>query len=69
MKTNAQNAALVMHLMGVPDARIKEILQKWPGIDHRLQYFHSWKNAASTTIKFYNDSCATVPEAAAAGGL
>ncbi len=66
MKTNAQNAALVMHLMGVPDDRIKEILQRWPGIDHRLQYFHSWKNEAGTTIKFYNDSCATVPEAAAA---
>ena len=70
MKTNAQNAALVMHLMGVPDDRIKEILQRWPGIDHRLQYFHSWKkqNADGTTgtIKFYNDSCATVPEAAAA---
>lgn len=66
MKTNAQNAALVMHLMGVPDDRIKEILQKWPGIDHRLQYFHSWKNGAGTTFEFYNDSCATVPEAAAA---
>lgn len=66
MKTNAQNAALAMHLMGVPDKRIKEILQKWPGIDHRLQYFHSWKNEAGTTVKFYNDSCATVPEAAAA---
>lgn len=70
MKTNAQNAALVMHLMGVPDDRIKEILQRWPGIDHRLQYFHSWKkqNADGTTgtVKFYNDSCATVPEAAAA---
>ena len=66
MKTNAQNAALVMHLMGIPDSRIKEILQKWPGIDHRLQYFHSWKNDKGCTIKFYNDSCATVPEAAAA---
>lgn len=66
MKTNAQNAALVMHLMGVPDNRIKEILQKWPGIDHRLQYFHSWKNEVGSTVKFYNDSCATVPEAAAA---
>ena len=66
MKTNAQNAALVMHLMGVPDERIKEILQSWPGIDHRLQYFHSWKNSNGTTVKFYNDSCATVPEAAAA---
>ena len=70
MKINAQNAALVMHLMGVPDDRIKEILQKWPGIDHRLQYFHSWKkqnaDGTNTTVKFYNDSCATVPEAAAA---
>lgn len=66
MKINAQNAALVMHLMGVPDDRIKEILQKWPGIDHRLQYFHSWIAKNGTTIKFYNDSCATVPEAAAA---
>ena len=59
-----------MHLMGVPDDRIKEILQKWPGIDHRLQYFHSWKkqnaDGTNTTVKFYNDSCATVPEAAAA---
>ena len=70
MKTNAQNAALVMHLMGVPDDRIKEILQRWPGIDHRLQYFHSWKkqnaDGTTSTVKFYNDSCATVPEAAAA---
>ena len=66
MKTNAQNAATVMHLMGIPDDRIIEILQHWPGIDHRLQYFHSWKNEAGTTVKFYNDSCATVPEAAAA---
>lgn len=66
MKTNAQNAATVMHLMGIPDDRIKEILQRWPGIDHRLQYFHSWKSPAGNTVKFYNDSCATVPEAAAA---
>ena len=66
MRTNAQNAATVMHLMGIPDNRIKEILQRWPGIDHRLQYFHSWKSPEGTTVKFYNDSCATVPEAAAA---
>ena len=70
MRTNAQNAATVMHLMGIPDNRIKEILQRWPGIDHRLQYFHSWQkqntDGTTTTVKFYNDSCATVPEAAAA---
>ena len=66
MHTNAQNAALVMQLMNIPKDRIVKILQSWPGIDHRLQYFHSWKNAAGTTFKFYNDTCATVPEAAAA---
>ena len=66
MQTNAQNAALVMQLMNVPKDKIKEILQRWPGIDHRLQYFHSWKNKNGVTYKFYNDTCATVPEAAAA---
>ena len=70
MRTNAQNAATVLHLMGIPDERIKEILQHWPGIDHRLQYFHSWKkknaDGITTIVQFYNDSCATVPEAAAA---
>lgn len=89
MQTNVLNAALVMNLMGVPTEKIKQILENWPGIAHRLQYFHSWKiysgaenqtcgtgsdtgtakNCAggkSITYKFYNDSCATVPEAAAA---
>ena len=66
MKTNVLNAALVMFLMGVPAQRTAEICKNWQGIDHRLQYFHSWKSPAGTTVKFYNDSCATVPEAAAA---
>ena len=66
MRTNAQNAALVMQLMNIDKDRIKEILQRWPGIDHRLQYFHSWTNKKGTNYKFYNDTCATVPEAAAA---
>ena len=69
MKTNVLNAALVMYLMGVPAGKIVDILGGWTGIEHRLQYFHSWKNQAAnhtTEYKFYNDSCATVPEAAAA---
>ena len=61
MKLNAQNAATVLQLMGVPKERAKEILQTWPGIAHRLQFFHEWKG-----YRFYNDSAATVPEAAAA---
>ena len=66
MKVNVLNAALVLYLMGVPAERTAQICQSWTGIEHRLQYFHSWKNQQGATIKFYNDSCATVPEAAAA---
>lgn len=61
MKLNAQNAATVLQLIGVEKQRAKEILQTWPGIAHRLQFFHEWNG-----YKFYNDSAATVPEAAAA---
>ncbi|MCQ2587962.1 MAG: UDP-N-acetylmuramoyl-L-alanine--D-glutamate ligase [Treponema sp.] len=66
MKVNVLNAAMVMYLMGIPAKKTEEICGKWQGIDHRLQYFHSWKNSNGTTYKFYNDSCATVPEAASA---
>ena len=64
MKTNALNAALTLFLMGVDAEKIVEICKNWPGIDHRLQYFHTW-NKNGALYKFYNDSCATVPEAAA----
>ena len=66
MRTNVLNAALVMYLMGVPAERCAEICGRWQGIDHRLQYFHTWEGPDGTKYKFYNDSCATVPEAAAA---
>ena len=61
------NAALVLYLMGCDAEKIQSVLGEWNGISHRLQYFHSWKNpAAQKTVRFYNDSCSTVPEAAAA---
>lgn len=66
MRSNAENAALVMKLMGVEENKIINILQSWPGISHRLQYFHSWKNKNNINFKFYNDSASTVPESAAA---
>ena len=68
MRTNVLNAALVMYLMGIESERIISILGKWQGIEHRLQYFHSWKSPknANKEYKFFNDTCATVPEAAAA---
>ena len=65
MKINALNAALVMYLMKVPAEKIITILNSWQGIDHRLQYFHCWSKNNST-VKFYNDSSATVPEACSA---
>lgn len=67
MRQNTMNAALVLYIMGVEAGRIQEILGGWTGISHRLQFFHEWKNPASgKSVRFYNDSCATVPEAAAA---
>ncbi len=65
-KANVLNAAFVMYLMGVNAERIIEICAGWQGIEHRLQFFWEWKNEAGVDFKFYNDSCATVPEAAAA---
>ena len=88
MRMNVLNAALVMEIMGVAPEQTIDILGKWSGIEHRLEFFHTWtldeKSAAKAagssdkqtvkftaksdsvlTIKFYNDSCATVPEAAA----
>lgn len=65
MKTNVLNAALVMYLMGIPAEKIIEVCGSWQGIEHRLQFFHSWQKNGHN-FKFYNDSCATVPEAAAA---
>ena len=66
MKTNVLNAALVMYLMNIPSKKIIDILATFPGVDHRLQYFHTWTNSKGTKYKFYNDTCATVPEAASA---
>ncbi|AEE17301.1 UDP-N-acetylmuramoyl-L-alanine--D-glutamate ligase [Treponema brennaborense] len=68
MKTNALNAALVMSLLGVAPEQTETILARWPGIQHRLEYFHTWQlpGAKGRSVKFYNDSAATVPEAAAA---
>jgi len=62
MKTNVLNAALVLYLMGLPAEKIIEILGKWTGLEHRLQYFFTWEKDCKQ-YKFYNDTCATVPEA------
>ena len=64
MRLNVLNAALVLRLMGVAPEKTVSILGHWNGIEHRLEFFHEWKNGG-LTIRFYNDSAATVPEAAA----
>jgi len=64
MRLNVLNAALVLELMGVAPEQTIEILGQWSGIEHRLEYFHSYKNGG-LTIRFYNDSASTVPESAA----
>lgn len=64
MKANVLNAALTLFLMGVEAFKIREICKNWQGIEHRLQYFHTW-HFNNSEYRFYNDSCSTVPEAAA----
>ena len=62
-KINVLNAALVLYLMNVPPENIIKIMSEWQGVEHRLQFFYSYKNE-NMTVRFFNDSCATVPEAA-----
>lgn len=66
MRVNVLNAALVMSLFGAAPEQTAEILAQWPGIEHRLEFFHEWANGHGARAAFYNDSAATVPEAAAA---
>jgi len=60
-KQNLLAAALVLLDLGLPPDFIRESLGRFPGIEHRLEFFHE-----AGGIRFYNDSAATIPEAAAA---
>ena len=67
MKINVLNASLALYLMGVAAEQARNILGQWKGITHRLEKFHDWQSPVSgLNVSFFNDSCATVPEAAAA---
>lgn len=65
MRCNTMNAALVLAIMGVELAFIESTLGQWTGIPHRLQFFHTWQSPSGIKFRFFNDSCSTVPEAAA----
>ena len=60
-KQNLLAAALAGLDLGLGADFIRESLGRFPGIEHRLEFFHE-----NGGIRFYNDSTATIPEAAAA---
>ncbi|MDR3311824.1 MAG: UDP-N-acetylmuramoyl-L-alanine--D-glutamate ligase [Spirochaetaceae bacterium] len=65
-RRNALTAATVLSLLGVAPDSVTAGLAQWPGIPHRLEYFHTWQLCGGPEVRFYNDTTATVPEAAAA---
>lgn len=60
-KKNLLAAALALLDLGYPAQELKQALDEFPGIEHRLEFFHE-----KGGVRFYNDTAATIPEAAAA---
>lgn len=60
-KINLLEAALTLIDLGVEGGAVKDALLRFPGIEHRMELF-----LESGGVSYYNDSAATIPEAAAA---
>jgi UDP-N-acetylmuramoylalanine--D-glutamate ligase len=60
-KQNLLAAALALCGLGFDAGRVREALGAFPGVKHRLEFFYE-----AGGVRFYNDSAATIPEAAAA---
>ncbi|MDR2782620.1 MAG: UDP-N-acetylmuramoyl-L-alanine--D-glutamate ligase [Treponema sp.] len=60
-KKNLLAAGLSLLDLGLPASFIAENLSTFPGIEHRLEFFFE-----KDGVRFYNDTAATIPEAAAA---
>lgn len=60
-KKNLLAAAVALLDLGLPPDLIRDALGSFPGIEHRLEFFHE-----KGGVRFYNDTAATIPEAAAA---
>ncbi|MDR1058400.1 MAG: UDP-N-acetylmuramoyl-L-alanine--D-glutamate ligase [Treponema sp.] len=60
-KLNLLAAALALLDRGLEAAFVRESLGLFPGIEHRLEFFHEDRG-----VRYYNDTAATIPEAAAA---
>ena len=61
LKQNVMAASLALALYGADLQKIPPVMQNYGGIPHRLEFFYETEQ-----FKFYNDSAATIPEAAAA---
>lgn len=61
MRQNLLNAAGALALFGLNSDTTALALSRFPGIEHRLEHFHQEKG-----VRWFNDSAATIPEAAAA---
>jgi UDP-N-acetylmuramoylalanine--D-glutamate ligase len=59
---NAKAAAAVGRLAGVPPSEIASAIAGFAGVEHRLELVGEWGG-----VRWYNDSKATNPEAAAVG--
>jgi len=60
-KLNMLCAALSVFALGAQEQTIRGALSEFRGIEHRIEFFHEAKG-----VKFYNDSAATIPQAACA---
>jgi UDP-N-acetylmuramoylalanine--D-glutamate ligase len=60
-KKNLLAAALALLDLGLDAETVRQGLASFPGIEHRLEFFHE-----AGGVRFYNDTAATIPEAAVA---
>ena len=60
-KRNLLASGLALLALGLPPETIRRHFETFPGIEHRMELFHK-----AGGVEFYNDSAATIPEAAAA---
>jgi len=58
---NAAAAAAAVSILGVSATTIRQVLEEFPGLEHRLELVREWKGKA-----FYNDTFSTTPETAIA---